>query len=116
MFQVPCPITGTATPANALFMPRVYDGRVRCAAVVFAVWLAALPALALPGDPIEGAYDYRTTSNCGALGVGEVTFVRLPDGGYREEGWVRWEHSGLVVRWWGTVRFDRARRVLTGRI
>lgn len=70
-------------------------------------------------DParVAGSWTYRTRSNCGSVeGVGAVSFRWDPESrGYNERGHVFWSDSGTTIRWWGLVRYDSARRLLTGR-
>jgi hypothetical protein len=96
------------------------SARSLCVAITL-VTLAAGSAHALGArDPagIEGAWEYRTRSNCGSVeGVGKVAFVwNEGTRTYRETGWVYWADSGTTIRWWGPTTLSSDGRHLRGRI
>lgn len=90
---------------------------MRSATLALVLSFASIAHADLTADPngIAGEWNYETRSSCGGHGRGRITFTRNEDGSYEERGFVRWP-SGLIVRWWGTVRLDAPRRFLGGRV
>lgn len=62
---------------------------------------------------IVGMWSYSTSSNCGGgtIGQGQVTVTwHRSTGLYVIGGWVQWPHTGQIIRWSGTARYDPGSR------